>query len=120
MNALLIVCGLGFISLLSEILNFKKGLYAVVIAGLIAAALMVARDWNSTALYFNDMLIFDQFAIAFSCLITAVAAAWFCIAPTYFIGDSHQTDRTALVAFTIVGAIMMVSFNNMAILFLGI
>ena len=42
MNALLIVCGLGFISLLSEILNFKKGLHAVVIAGLIAAALTVA------------------------------------------------------------------------------
>jgi len=120
MNALLIVCGLGFISLLSEILNFKKGLHAIVIAGLIAAALMVVRDWNSAAHYFNDMLIFDQFAIAFSCLIMAVAAAWFCLAPSYFIGDSHQTDRTALVAFTIVGGIMMVSFNNMAILFLGI
>ncbi len=74
MNALLIVCGLGFISLLSEILNFKKGLHAVVIAGLIAAALIVVRDWDSAAHYFNDMLIFDEFAIAFSCLIIAVAS----------------------------------------------
>ena len=75
MTALLIVCGLGFISLLSEILNFKKVLHAVVTAGLIAAALTVAGDWGDTALYFNNMLIFDQFAIAFSCLIMAVAAA---------------------------------------------
>ena len=120
MNALLIVCGLGFVSLLSEIINFKKGLHTIVIVGLIAAALTVAQDWNSTAHYFNNMLIFDQFSIAFSCLIMIVAAAWFCLAPAYFIGDTHQTDRTALVAFTIVGGIMMVSFHNMTILFLGI
>src|SRR5687767_14836878 len=109
MNALLIVCGLGFVSLLSEIINFKKGLHSVVIAGLLAAALMVGQDWNATAHYFNGMLIFDHFSIAFSCLIMIVAAAWFSLAPAYFIGDTHQTDRTALVAFTIVGGIMMVS-----------
>src|SRR5687768_17175522 len=117
MNALLIVCGLGFISLLSEILNIKKGLHVVIVLGLIAAALTAAGDWNNTARYFSNMLIFDQFAIAFSCLIISVAIAWFFIARAYFVGDSHQTDRTALVAFTIVGGIMMVSFHNMAILF---
>ena len=57
MNALLIVCGLGFVSLLSEIINFKKGLHTIVIAGLIAAGLMVAQDWNTAAYYFNNMLI---------------------------------------------------------------
>ena len=66
MNALLIVCGLGFISLLSEIFNFKKGLHAVIVLGLIAAAVVVVSDFNDTGHYFNNMLIFDQFAIAYS------------------------------------------------------
>jgi NADH-quinone oxidoreductase subunit N len=120
MNALLIVCGLGFISLLSEIFNFKKGLQVVIVFGLIAAAVVVVSDFNVTSHYFNNMLIFDQFAIAYSCLIISIAACWFCIAQSFFVGDSHQTDRTALVAFTIVGGIMMVAFHNLAVLFLGI
>ncbi|HEX6227100.1 MAG TPA: NADH-quinone oxidoreductase subunit N [Chryseolinea sp.] len=120
MNALLIVCGLGFISLLSEIFNLKKGLHVVVVLGLIGAALTFVGDLNVTTRYFSNMLIFDRFSVVFSSLIITVAAAWFCIARSYFVGDTHQTDRTALVAFTVVGGIMMVSFHNMAILFLGI
>jgi len=120
MNALLIVCGLGFVSLLAEIINFKKGLHVLIILGLIGAVVMVVKDWNSPLHYFNNMVAFDQFSMAFTCLIIVVAVAWFCISSPYFINQSHQTDRTALVVFTIVGAIMMVSFHNMAMLFLGI
>jgi NADH-quinone oxidoreductase subunit N len=120
MNALFIVCGLGFVSLLAEIVNFRKGLHAVIIAGLLAAVAMTIKDWNSSLQYFNNMLVFDQFSIAFTSLMIVVSAAWFCLSAPYFVNQSHQTDRSALVVFTIVGGIMMASFHNMAMLFLGI
>ena len=120
MYALLVVCGLGFVSLLAEITNLKKNLHSVIIVGLTIAVMVLLMDWNSTLLYFNDMLIFDQFSLGFTGLILATSFFWFCIAIPYFKGSAHQTDRSALVIFTIVGGIMMVSFNNMAMLFLGI
>lgn len=120
MNALLLVCGLGFISLLAEITNFKKFLHVAIIAGLLAAAIALSLDWNSKQLYFSNMLIFDPFSLAFAALILGTSFFWFSMSSPYFIGNRHQTDRSALVAFCIVGAIMMVSFHNMAMLFLGV
>lgn len=120
MNALLIVCGLGFISLMAEIVNLKKVLHVVIIVGLIGATVAALREWNSPLQYFSNMLIYDQFSLAFTILIIVVAIFWFGISSPFFIDQFHQTDRSALVIFTLVGGMMMVSFHNMAILFLGI
>ena len=120
MNALLLICGLGLISLLAEITNFKKYLHVAIIGGLVAAAVALLMDWNTTQLYFNKMLMFDPFSLAFTALILGTSFFWLFISSQYFVGDSHQTDRSALVVFTMAGGIMMVSFHNMAMLFLGV
>src|SRR5688572_16690388 len=120
MNALLIVCGLGFLSLLAEIINAKKVLHVLLILGLIAAGVAAVLEWDNTSVHFNSMLIFDRFSISFSTLILIVTVFWFAISSPYFIGDTHQTDRSALVIFTLAGGIMMISFHNMAMLFLGL
>ena len=120
MNALYVICGLGFVSLLAEITNLKKGLGFVVMFGLVVAALLVVMDWNSAAHYYNDMVVFDNFSMAFTALIIVVSISWFWMAGDYFKGQSHQTDRSALILFAMAGAVIMVSFNNMAMLFLGI
>lgn len=120
MNALLVVCGLGFISLVAEIANLKKGLHLLIILGMLVAAASVVMDWGTSTHHFNNMLVFDEFSWAFTALIIAFSTVWLIIGSPYFIGHAHQTDRTALVVFTMVGGIMMVSFHNMAILFLGI
>ncbi len=120
MIALYLLCGLGFISLIAELANLKKGLTAFITAGLIAAAILVAMDWNSTIHYFNDMVVFDNFSIAFTTLIIVISVFWFWMARDYFREQAHQTDRSALILFAMVGAVIMVSFNNMAMLFLGI
>src|SRR5258706_2279492 len=66
------------------------------------------------------MVYFDHFALAFSGLVLLVSVFWFWMSRAYFTGDEHRTDKSALVLFVVVGAILMVSFNNMAILFLSI
>src|ERR1044072_3681140 len=118
MNALLVICGLGVVSLLAEIVNLKKWLTGVIILGLAVAAVLVAMDWNTSFHYYSDMVVFDNYSIAFTVLIAVVAVFWFWMSGDYFTEGSHKTDRSALVVFAIVGAVIMVSFNNMAMLFL--
>jgi NADH-quinone oxidoreductase subunit N len=120
MNALLLVCGLGFISLLAEITNLKRFLHVAIITGILAAIIALSMEWNSTQLYFSNMLIFDPFSLAFAALILGTSFFWFLMSSQYFINDRYQTDRSALIVFCMVGAIMMVAFHNMAMLFLGI
>lgn len=120
MNALLVICGLGIISLVAEIANFKKWLITVVILGLISAAALVVLDWGTDVHYYNDMLVFDNFSLAFTGLITVTSLFWFWMSGEYFNVQFHKTDRSALVVFAIAGGVLMTSFNNMAMLFLGI
>jgi NADH-quinone oxidoreductase subunit N len=120
MNALYVVCGLGFLSLLAEIANLKRGLIWVITLGLGAAVIWMSSGWNLSLRYFNDMVVFDNFSIAFTSLIIVVAIFWFWMASDYFKGQSHETDRSALILFALTGAIIMTSFSNMAMLFLGI
>ena len=120
MNALYVICGLGFLSLLTEIFNLKKILATTILLGLLVAAFIMIIDWDTNVHYYNDMVVFDNFSIAFTTLIIVIAIFWFWMAGDYFKGQSHQTDRSALIIFAIVGAVLMVSFNNMAMLFLGI
>src|SRR5215218_1472742 len=120
MNALYVVCGLGFLSLLAEIANLKRGLTWVIAIGLAGSVAWISMGWNLQLRYFNDMVVFDNFAIAFTSLIIVISIFWFWMARDYFRGQSHETDRSALVLFALTGAIIMTSFSNMAMLFLGI
>jgi NADH-quinone oxidoreductase subunit N len=120
MYALYILCGLGILSLVSEILNFKKGLLPMVMVGLPIAIVAAALDWNNTVHFFGNMVIFDHFALAFTVLICIVAFFWFWMAHSYFSNKEHLTDQAALILFALVGAIILTSINNMAMLFLGI
>lgn len=121
MNALYIVCGLGLTALLTEVFNIRKILAVLIIVGLAAAIGVTVPEWGSSISYFTNMVVFDDFALSFSVLIISLTILWFWMAQDYFNQDKeHFTDRASLILFTVVGAILMVSFNNMAILFLGI
>lgn len=121
MNALYIVCGLGLTALLAEVFNIRRVLGVLVVLGLATAIGVTAMEWDYATAYFSDMVVFDNFALSFSVLIMAVTILWFWMAQDYFSQDKdHYTDRASLILFTVAGGILMVSFNNMAILFLGI
>jgi NADH-quinone oxidoreductase subunit N len=120
MNALYILCGLGIVSLISEILNFKKWLLPIVMVGLPVAIVAASFEWNNTTHFFGNMVIFDHFALAFTVLICVVAFFWFWMAHSYFDSKEQLTDQAALILFSLVGAIILTSINNMAMLFLGI
>lgn len=120
MNSLYILCGLGLLSLLAEIVSVKKGLTTIALIGLLTAAVFAILDWNTEQHYYGDMLFFDNFAVAFTALLMLVALFWLWMSPDYFSNHENVTDRSALILFALTGAVVMVSFNNMAMLFLGV
>lgn len=120
MNALFVICGIGVFSLLAEVFNVKRWVTLVSFVGLVLAVGVMVWDWRTISYYYHGMLLFDRFAIAFTCLILIISIFWYWMSGDFFTGEAHRTDKSALVFFVIAGAMMMVAFNNMAVLFLGI
>ena len=120
MVAVYIISGLGIISLVAEIANLRRWLLPVAVAGLLAAAGMAAADWNTSQAYFHDMLRFDNQALAFSIIIALGGLLWFLMSGRYLRERTDVTDHTALIMFSLVGAVFMVSYQNMVMLFLGV
>ncbi len=122
MNAVFVIAGVGILALIAEIVNLKRWLTIICAAGLLGALafLPLLKDHTTSEAVFNNMLIFDGPAVAFTWLIVIVASLWMWMAGGYLREGTHQTDKTSLVVFVILGAVLMASFNNMAMLFLGI
>jgi NADH-quinone oxidoreductase subunit N len=115
-----VLSGLGIFSLLAEIFNIKRFLFPVVILGLISSAFLLVLDWNQGTSHYSNMLTFDNYAVAFSVTLSITATLWFLLSKDYFENNTHVTDHFALILFSLVGAVFMVSYTNLAMLFLGI
>lgn len=111
---------MGIFSLLAEIFNIRRFLFPVVILGLIASAVLLVFDWNQGTAHYSNMLTFDNYAVAFSITLSLVAMLWFLMSRDYFENTTNVTDHFALILFSLVGAVFMVSYSNLAMLFLGI
>ena len=122
MKALVLLSSLGVISLLAEIFSFKKLLYPLVLIGLVTIFILNIFDWNLSAdqsLFFG-MMRYDHYSVAFTSVILAIAFLWFLMSESYFKEETSQADHFALVLFALAGAVIMVSYTNMTMLFLGI
>ena len=121
MKVLYILSALGVIALLAEIFKFKKFLFPVILLGLLAAGAFVYIDRNAPMNpMFHDMLDFNRYALLFTLVILGTAFLWFMMAGNFFKEESSRTDHFALVLFALSGAVILVSYSNMVMLFLGI
>ncbi|HMT30557.1 MAG TPA: NADH-quinone oxidoreductase subunit N, partial [Bacteroidia bacterium] len=105
MNTLLTLTGIGVLAMLSEIFKVRKALYPVVIIGLLAAIGFAVADWDSNIRYYNDMMYFDNYAIAFSGVMIATTLIWFILSSDFMRNHSHESDYTALIIFSLAGAV---------------
>jgi NADH-quinone oxidoreductase subunit N len=121
MKALLLLSGLGFLGILSEILNFKKIIYKLAIVGLIATLGITFLEWdNPTPAYFDNMVLFDNLSVSFIAVLLLTAILWFLTSSAIFEDEKDIADKTTLVLFSLVGAVCMVSYHNLTMLFIGI
>jgi NADH-quinone oxidoreductase subunit N len=78
-------------------------------------------DWNQPGTYFNNMIAITNDTILVQSIIMVTTLFIVLISSGQFTEEtSYPAEYYALMQFAIVGAIIMVSFNNLVMLFLGL
>src|SRR5258706_10805785 len=113
MNALFVLCSTSVFTLLAEVFNLRRWITFISLGGLVITTAILFFDWQITTYAYSGMLVLDHFSRALMILITISCSIWFWIFADYFKDEEHRSDKASLVLFATVGAMLMVSFNNM-------
>ncbi|MFZ4562457.1 MAG: NADH-quinone oxidoreductase subunit N [Bacteroidales bacterium] len=112
---------LGILVLFLGIMKKQSWLLPVILAGLVLSMVLTILDWNSFRSYYHQMLIVDNTAVAFSAVLIFSTFLIFSLAAHYYRGVVRPLDDIyGVMIFALVGAVMMTSYGNLIILFLGI
>jgi NADH-quinone oxidoreductase subunit N len=122
MKPLILLSSLGVFTLLSEVFKFKRYLYPLILVGLIATLGINYNLWSDTDTHQVEygMMLFDNYAIGFTGVMLFVCILWLFMAQGMFNELNHIADYTSLILFSLCGALLMVSYSNLTLLFLGI
>ena len=120
MNALIIISLLGVFAMMAEVFRLRKLILPVTVAGFIAAVAMYCLQWNDPRSYFSEMIVFDHYAVAFGIALVCVTLLWLFIRPAFFSNDAVRPEIPSLVLFSLAGALVMVSYADLTMLFIGI
>ncbi len=93
----------------------------ILVIGLIVACVINVADWNTNRHYYNEMMVVDNFAVAFNTILIVMAILVILIAGHYFRNVVKPLDDVyILLVFSLIGGILMTSFANLSMLFIGI
>ena len=121
MNAIIISTILGIIILYLGLSKNKTILAPAAITGLLITLYFSVKDWGLSTAFFHDMVIFDNFSIAFNVSMIIITILIFLFGIDYYKRmEFHVAEQYSLMIFALVGAFLMTSFSNLIILFLGI
>ena len=102
--------------------NVKREVLAITsIVGIVLALFSVSNLWGLNAIGFNNMVLADNFSLAFS-LIFLVGALLAILLSLNKVEDEylHYGDFYAILLFATVGMIMMASSTNLLVIFIGL
>src|ERR1700761_6544083 len=124
MNTLIILSVLPILVLYLGLYKAKNALLPVTVIGLLVALGCAVMQWtkhNDAQPIYHGMMLFDNFAIAFSVITIASTILILLLSKEYFekISD-HVAEYYAIILFSLAGIIVMLSFNNLTMLFIGI
>lgn len=121
MNTLILITILGIFSLVAEIFNARKAIVPVTIFGLLGILGYTISSANILGSFYNNMMVVDQFSVAFSCLFIIVTIFLVALSHEFYKDQATKiSDYAAIKVFLLAGAVAMVSFGNLAMFFLGI
>ncbi len=122
MSAIITLSLLAILLLYLGLYKAKKALLPVSITGLIVAAGLFIEKWNSELIpLFSGMVLFDNFSIGFSVLMILLTILIFLISKDYFTAKYDQSpEYYSLMIFSLIGALLVVSFYNLTMLFIGL
>lgn len=121
MTGIIIISLIAIVILFLGLYKLDKAIVPFAVVGLLASITSYALAWNTNIYYFNNMLFVDNFAILFSILTIATTILILLLSPGYFEKiSSNVAEYVALILFSLVGVLCMVSYNNFSMLFIGI
>lgn len=121
MSTLISLAILAILVLFISINHWRRALLPVLIVGMLITLALTVLQWNKCIISGSDMLIFDNYAIAFSSLMIFLTFVVFLMSSHYYNkGTKNLEEIYAILIFTLAGAVMMTSFGNLAMLFIGI
>lgn len=122
MNALITISILAIVILYMGLYKAKRALLPVAILGLLTAFGLAIAEWNSNASpIYSGMMQFDNFAVAFSGITILSTILILLLSKDYFETISENVaEYYTLILFALAGIIVMVSYHNLSMLFIGI
>ena len=122
MNAIITLSILALLVLYLGVFNAKKAVLPVTLLGLVAALGLTLAEWNTNAQpIFSGMMLFDNFAVAFSTICIVATGLILLISKAYFERISeHLSEYYAIILFALAGMLVMLSYHNLSMLFIGI
>jgi NADH-quinone oxidoreductase subunit N len=122
MNALITLSILAIVVLYLGLYKAKNALLPVTLLGLAGALVLTILEWNSGASpIYSGMMLFDNFAVAFTSICIISSMLILLISKDYFEQISeHVAEYYTIMLFSLIGILVMVSFHNLSMLFIGI
>jgi NADH-quinone oxidoreductase subunit N len=121
MNTIIAITLLGVITLFLGIFDLKRLLLPVIISGLIVTLGLTISDWGPETYYFGNMFFTDKFYLSFAVLMILATIVTFLIAAQYYKDDTRSLEGIyAIILFSLVGGLIMISSGNLATFFIGL
>ncbi|MEA5257017.1 NADH-quinone oxidoreductase subunit N [Arcicella aquatica] len=122
MNAIIALSLFGISNLFLGFLNNRKILLPATLVFVLIALGLNFADWNHEYYWFNNMLKTNNLSVNFVSIILLSTLLVVGISRSFGDDDehSHPAEYYAILLFSTVGAIMMVTFENLIMLFVGL
>lgn len=122
MNTLIVISVLPIVLLYLGLYKMQKAILPVTVVGLLVALSLAIGHWNDGAEpIFNGMMLFNNFSVIFSSVAILSTLLILLLSKDYFERiSSHVAEYYAVILFSLAGIIVMVSYYNLSMLFIGI
>ena len=122
MTSIILLSVFGLINLFLGFLRSNKVLLPATLLLLLAVFGVNGYDWTEPAgTYFHHMLAGNHFTVAFTGIVVLTAALLLPFSRSYVVAhETNLAEYYALLLFALVGAAMMIGYDHLLMLFIGI
>ncbi|WP_347159706.1 NADH-quinone oxidoreductase subunit N [Pontibacter chitinilyticus] len=121
MTSIILLSVFGVINLFIGFLKSKRVLLPLALLFLAVVFVVNLLSWNEAQSYFNHMLTIDNYAVAFTAIMVLTTLLLIPFSQRYVEEQNENlAEFYSLLLFSLVGAVMMVSYENLLMLFIGI
>ena len=121
MNTIVFLAVSGIVILASGLFKLHKWLLIIALIVCVIAFILNISGWNLPGSYYNHMLTIDRFSVKFSGLLIFQTLLVFMLCGFYYSDEiEHLADIYSLFIFSLIGGLIMVSYSNLVMFFIGL